>query len=96
MSNVVTFPRRNLRPQRPSYVGSARQVEGRIAILETIAKITVRDSAFTPYEQAALLAKLRTAIRAECVAHKLSPEEQFETMRYAERLLDDILESVND
>ena len=45
---------------------------------------------------AALLAKLRTAIRAECVAHKLSPEEQFETMRYAERLLDDILESVND
>ncbi|MBB3308310.1 hypothetical protein FHT78_000039 [Rhizobium sp. BK196] len=96
MSNIVAFPRRNLRPPRPFYVGSARQVEGRIAILETIAKITVRDGAFTPYEQAALLAKLRTAIRAECVAHKLSPEEQIETMRYAERLFDDILESVND
>ncbi|MBB3440876.1 hypothetical protein LVY75_20805 [Sinorhizobium sp. B11] len=96
MSNVVTFPRRNLRSHHPYYVGSARQVEGRIAILETIAKITVRDSAFTPYEQAALLAKLRTAIRAECVAHKLSPDEQFETMRYAERLLDDILDSIHD
>ena len=96
MGNIVTFPRRNLRPPRPSYVGSARQVEGRIAILETIAKITVRDSAFTPYEQAALLAKLRTAMRAECVTHKLAPEEQLETMRYAERLLHDILDSLND
>ena len=96
MGNIVTFPRRNLRPPRPSYVGSARQVEGRIAILETIAKITFRDSAFTPYEQAALLAKLRTAIRSECVNHKLSPEEQFETIRYAERLLHDILDSLND
>lgn len=96
MGNIVTFPRRNLRTPRSSYVGSARQVEGRIAILETIAKITVRDSAFTPYEQAALLAKLRTAIRAECVTHKLAPEEQLETMRYAERLLHDILDSLND
>lgn len=96
MSNVVIFPHRSLRPSRPSYVGTTRQVEGRIAILETIAKIAVRDSVFTPYEKAALLAKLRTAIRADCAAHKLSPDDQIETMRYAERLLDDILESIED
>lgn len=96
MSNVVTFPRRHLRPSRTSYVGSARQVEGRIAILETIARIVVRDSVFTPYEQAALLAKLRIAIREDCATHKLPPEDQLETMRYAERLLDDILTSLDD
>jgi hypothetical protein len=97
MSNVLSFPRRNFRPERPVHAGQVlRYAEGRAAILETIARIVVRDSVFTPYEKAAVLAKLRTEVRADCTARKLSVEDQIETMRHAERMLDDILDGVDD
>ncbi len=96
MSNVVSFPRRNLRPARPPHAGAIRHVEGRIAILETIARIVVRDSVVTPYEKAALLAKLRSEVRADCAARRMATDEQIETIRCAERMLDDILDGVDD
>lgn len=79
-------------------IPSMGEIEGRITVLEVIARTTLTRLVKSGDEHAAqnILSDIRRAMRAKCVEIKLSPDDATSAITYAQELFDAALSSVDD
>jgi len=95
MGTLLQFPGgSSLAGQRPGAAGNASgidPIEARIAILEEMLRLLLRDTTgFKTPEMVLLQTRLKAAVKTNSISCQLSAEEQAETLRYAQRLLAEI------